>query len=170
LVAADNYSVNQNQTLNVSAPGVLANDTSAFGQTLTSVPVLNPGNGVLNLNPNGGFTYTPNPNFSGTDRFIYQANDGQTNIGTAWVTIVVNPVASTNPPPVITKLALSNKVVTLTWTAVPGRTYRAQFSTNLNPVNWSNIVPDVVASGATASATNNTGNAARRFYRVQLLP
>ena len=170
LVAGESYTVNQNQTLNVSAPGVLGNDTSAFGQTLTSVLVLNPGNGLLNLNPNGGFTYTPNANFSGTDQFIYQANDGQTNIGTARVTIVVNPVASTNPPPVITKVALSNGVVTLSWTSVAGRSYRAQFSTNITSINWSNVVPDVVASGATASATNSVGSAARRFYRVLLLP
>src|SRR5262249_14754962 len=139
LAAPDNYTINQNQVLNVPAPGVLGNDTSVFGQPLTSVTVLNPANGLLNLNANGGFTYTPNANFSGTDKFLYQANDGQTNIGTAWVTVVVNPVASTNPPPVITKVALSNSVVTLTWTAVPGRTYRAQFNTNLPSANWSNI-------------------------------
>jgi len=46
------------------------------------------------LNPNGGFTYTPNPGFVGTDSFTYQATDGMLPSNTATVTIVV-----TNAPP-----------------------------------------------------------------------
>jgi hypothetical protein len=168
LVTPDNYTANQNQALNIPASGVLSNDTSVFGQPLTAIAVVNPANGTLNLNTNGGFTYTPGPNYSGTDKFMYQANDGQTNIGTAWVTIVVNP--STNVLPVIQSIKLSNNVVTLTWASVAGRTYRAQYNSNLLTSTWSNIVPDVLASGPTATATNSVGTTPRRFYRVLLLP
>ena len=43
------------------APGVLANDTDADGDTLTAVLVAGPANGTLTLNADGSFTYTPTP-------------------------------------------------------------------------------------------------------------
>src|SRR5262249_22565599 len=46
----------------------------------------------------GGFTYQPSTNFNGNDSFTYQTLDGQTNLGTATVTITVNPV---NDAPVL---------------------------------------------------------------------
>src|SRR5262249_30146777 len=62
-----NFSTNQNTTLNVTAPGVLANDTDVDSNPLTAVLNTNVSNGTLTLNPNGSFSYTPNANFSGTD-------------------------------------------------------------------------------------------------------
>jgi hypothetical protein len=35
-----------------------------------------PGNGTLELHPNGSFHYTPHPGFSGDDRFSYYLDDG----------------------------------------------------------------------------------------------
>jgi VCBS repeat-containing protein len=49
-------------------------------------------NGTLTLGTNGGFTYVPNPNFSGTDSFTYRASDGPNQSNTATVTITVTPV------------------------------------------------------------------------------
>jgi hypothetical protein len=69
------YTVSQGQTLSVSAPGVLGNDTSFSGNPLTAILVTNPGNGTLTLNANGSFTYTPTATFVGTDSFTYQASD-----------------------------------------------------------------------------------------------
>jgi hypothetical protein len=96
LVAEDNYSVNENVQLTVPAPGVLANDSAVTGPSLTAAVVALPTNGVLNLNPNGSFTYLPNTNFFGKDSFTYQATDGQTNLGVATVGITV--VAVNQPP------------------------------------------------------------------------
>ena len=42
--------------------------------------------------PDGGFVYTPNANFSGVDPFTYTANDGESTSNAATVTITVNPV------------------------------------------------------------------------------
>jgi VCBS repeat-containing protein len=47
---------------------------------------------VLNLNPNGGFTYLSATNYNGSDAFTYRANDGTTNGNLATVTINVTPV------------------------------------------------------------------------------
>ena len=43
------------------------------------------------MNPNGGFTYTPNNGFSGTDGFTYQAPMTAPDSNMATVTITVNP-------------------------------------------------------------------------------
>ncbi|HSU55082.1 MAG TPA: cadherin-like domain-containing protein, partial [Candidatus Dormibacteraeota bacterium] len=168
LVANDAYSVNENSTLTVPAPGVLANDTSVFGQSLSASVLSGPPNGSISLNTNGGFTYTPHSNFSGIDQFNYQVNEGTNNLGNAWVTITVNPVAPINP--VIKSVTLSNSIATLSWSSISGRTYRLQFATDVRNQNWSNVVPDLVASGTLLSVTNNTQHAAARFFRVILLP
>ena len=39
--------------------------------------------GILTLTNNGGFSYTPANNFTGTDSFVYCANSGAINLGTA---------------------------------------------------------------------------------------
>lgn len=87
---SDAYSVNENATLTVPAPGVLANDTDAENSTLSTVLISTTTHGTLTLNANGSFTYTPQAGFSGTDSFRYKANDGTVNGNTATVTITVN--------------------------------------------------------------------------------
>ena len=80
----DSYSVNEDGTLNVAAPGVLANDTDVnTNVVLTASLVSGPTNGILTLNADGSFVYTPTPLFFGTDTFVYKASDGFTNSSTA---------------------------------------------------------------------------------------
>jgi hypothetical protein len=92
----DTYTIDEDTTLDVAAPGVLANDTDSDGDLLTAIPVDSPTNGTLVLNSDGSFTYEPNLNFNGTDLFTYMANDGASDSDVATVTITVNPVA--DPP------------------------------------------------------------------------
>ncbi|HEV2529069.1 MAG TPA: Ig-like domain-containing protein, partial [Thermomicrobiales bacterium] len=54
--------------------------------------------GTVTLAPDGTFTYTPAPNFAGTDSFTYTVSDG-TATSSGRVTITVTPV---NDPPVVT--------------------------------------------------------------------
>ena len=50
------------------------------------------------MDSGGGFTYTPNPGFSGTDTFTYSASDGFTNSAAATVTIeVTNEIPAGQP-------------------------------------------------------------------------
>lgn len=90
---ADSYSVQVNSSLSVPAPGVLGNDTDVDGNSLTAAIASGPVSGFLTLSNNGGFSYTPNVGFIGTDSFTYRANDGLTNSTPATVTISVLPPA-----------------------------------------------------------------------------
>ena len=85
----DNYATDQNVALNIAAPGVLANDSGPGA--LSAVLAAGPANGVLNLNADGSFDYTPNSGFSGADSFTYDADyNGTTD--QAVVNITVNTV------------------------------------------------------------------------------
>jgi VCBS repeat-containing protein len=95
--AEDSYSVQSGQTLNVATPGVLGNDSDAEGDPLTAELVTGPANGVLVLNADGSFSYTPNEGFIGSDTFTYQANDGLGLGNVATVTLTVTPEGTTLP-------------------------------------------------------------------------
>ncbi|HWI52644.1 MAG TPA: cadherin-like domain-containing protein, partial [Symbiobacteriaceae bacterium] len=88
----DTYSVLEDQTLNVAATGVLTNDTDPDGPSMTAQLVSNVSNGSLTLNGNGSFTYTPNPDFYGSDSFTYRVSDGTATSNVATVTITVTNV------------------------------------------------------------------------------
>jgi hypothetical protein len=92
----DVFSIEAGTRLEVSAPGLLANDTDPDGDPLTAqihaTPVSSfPTNGTLSLNADGSFTYLPDFGFSGTDTFTYIARDPRGGNDTATVTITVNP-------------------------------------------------------------------------------
>lgn len=65
----DNYITNQNTPLIISAPGVLSNDRAASTAILRSGPM----HGLVVMNSNGSFTYTPMTDYVGTDSFTYSA-------------------------------------------------------------------------------------------------
>lgn len=87
----DTYSTQVDQALDVSAPGVLTNDTDADGDLLSASLGTGPANGSLTLAADGSFSYTPTPGFEGTDTFTYLASDGSLRSNVATVTITVNP-------------------------------------------------------------------------------
>ena len=88
----DAYALNEDTTLTVSAPGVLANDSDPDGDAISAVLVTTTAHGTLILNADGSFSYSPQQNYVGVDTFCYQANDGLVNSTTATVTLTVNPV------------------------------------------------------------------------------
>src|SRR5204862_6749297 len=55
----DAYSTLEDTTLNIAAPGVLANDSDVDGDPLIAVLVRDVSHGALALNSDGSFTYTP---------------------------------------------------------------------------------------------------------------
>ena len=82
---ADTYSTLG--TLTVAAPGLLANDSDADGDTLTASVLTRPATGSLTLAIDGSFVYTPAPDAEGTVTFTYQADDGRGGVDAATVTI-----------------------------------------------------------------------------------
>jgi len=104
---ADSYTMNQGDVLTVAGlataalggTGVLANDTDVENSALTASKLTDPAHGMVTLNANGGFTYTPDTNFHGVDSFTYRANDGSLNSGAATVSITVLARPVITPPP-----------------------------------------------------------------------
>lgn len=86
----DTYAIQEDKTLIVNLPGLLANDSDADGDHLTAIQTASPANGTLALHSDGSLTYTPNANFNGTDIFTYVANDGADNSSATTVTININ--------------------------------------------------------------------------------
>ncbi|HZW24323.1 MAG TPA: Ig-like domain-containing protein, partial [Gallionella sp.] len=77
-VSNDVYTMIKGGTLNVAAPGVLANDRDPdIGDTLTAAKFTTPLVGTLAGRADGGFSYTPPANFTGTTRFGYLARDNK---------------------------------------------------------------------------------------------
>jgi len=94
----DTYSLPRNTTLSIdSANGVLQNDPLLVGSELTCTLVSGASHGVLALNPDGSFTYTPNTDYVGEDSFIYQSGtDGLVSNPATVILSVTNgrPVAN----------------------------------------------------------------------------
>jgi Immunoglobulin domain/Divergent InlB B-repeat domain/Immunoglobulin I-set domain len=63
-------------------------------------------------------------------------------------------------------LSVSNDVVSITWSAVPGLTYQVQYKNDLDAASWSNLSPVINATGPLAGTTDNLGDS-QRFYRVR---
>ena len=99
LAVDDAYITDENGTLDVEAPGVLANDYDYDGDSLTALLQSTVSNGTLSFNSDGSFTYMPNADFSGTDTFTYRVNDGTADSNVATVTITVNLVENGDPVP-----------------------------------------------------------------------
>jgi hypothetical protein len=99
---ADEYNTTEgnDRTLAVDAAnGVLQNDRDPEGGQLTAAEESGPPNGRVTLNADGSFTYNPDVNFFGDDRFTYRASDPTGKSSTGTVTIHVAPV---NDAPVFT--------------------------------------------------------------------
>jgi VCBS repeat-containing protein len=116
----DNYTTDEDTTLDISEPGVLANDTDPENDPMTAVLIDDVSHGTLNLNSNGGFDYTPDTDYYGTDSFTYQAYDGLEYSNTATVTITIDPVndppnAASNPDPADGETDVSTYAI-LSWT------------------------------------------------------
>lgn len=71
----DAYTLAEDTTLTVDAPGLLGNDTDADGQQLVITAGTAPLHGAFQLLSGGGFTYTPTANYNGPDSFTYRMSD-----------------------------------------------------------------------------------------------
>lgn len=107
-----------------SAPdrmSVINNDTDEDDpQSLTMVSpiVKSPLNGVLAMNSDGTFSYTPNPGYFGVDSFIYQIVDGQGNVAQAGVILTV--IRTNTAPSAIPDVYTLNEDTTLNVSAQEG--------------------------------------------------
>ena len=85
-----------NDTATVAAGGVLTGSsvlTNDSGSGLTVTASTQPSHGVLTMNPDGTYVYTPTPGYSGADTFAYTAIDLSGHSVTGSVTVTVQPKA-----------------------------------------------------------------------------
>lgn len=168
----DSYSTPENTPLvvSVSGPiansvlgaGILSNDADVEGDTLRAVLVSNVSHGILVLNANGSFNYTPNPGFYGSDSFTYQATDGAAASNVATVTLTVTPVST---PPTITARRMTPAGFQLEISSKLPATCVIQASTNLR--DWIPIFTNAPAAGTIVFTDADASNFASRFYRVE---
>jgi hypothetical protein len=85
----DAYTTGENTPLVVPVPGVLSNDTDPNGDPLIAILFSDVTHGILALDPNGSFVYTPTLSYIGPDSFTYWANDGIDNSNLATVSLTV---------------------------------------------------------------------------------
>jgi hypothetical protein len=76
---------------------VLANDTDPESDALTLINVDGAANGLTTFDSGGNVTFTPNPDFSGSEVFGYTVADSRGGVGGGIVTVTVTGV---NDPPV----------------------------------------------------------------------
>jgi hypothetical protein len=116
---------------------------------------------------NGVFEWTPSDADANSDQSITVrvSDDGLpplTDAKTFLVTVVSRPL--------ITGIDVTNNFVKVTWTSLAGQVYRLQFKTNQEETNWSEVLPDVMATGPSAAQTNAYVPEAAHFYRVMIVP
>ena len=110
-----------NTPLVVPAPGVLSNDT---GENITVQSNTDPSHGTVTLNPDGSYTYTPDPDYSGPDSYTYTIVDDAGQTDTATVKITVTPLAvddtATTPfeTPITVDVTVNDHGTSLTVTSV----------------------------------------------------
>jgi hypothetical protein len=149
VATAQSVSVNEDASVNITLTG-----TDPNNDTLTFATLTGPTNGTLSgTAPN--LTYTPNPNFSGSDSFTFKANDGTENSAPATVSITVNPLEEFNQ-----WLAL------FSITAGPGVdsdgdsiSNAVEFVIGGNPANQNNTAMLPTITMVTADPDNNSVNA-----------
>jgi hypothetical protein len=94
----DAYKTLVDETLSVASSGLLTNDIDLDGEPLTLTAILdNVDNGTLNASTDGAFTYTPNPDFIGTDAFVYRMRDASFNESDS-VFVTIEVVESNRAP------------------------------------------------------------------------
>ncbi|EXI89955.1 MAG: Cohesin domain protein [Candidatus Accumulibacter regalis] len=88
----DAYTQDEDTPLSIPASGVLGNDSDIDSATLTAVLIDGPQHGTLELAADGGFLYTPDADYFGSDSFTYRANDGQADSNQALVMLTIQAV------------------------------------------------------------------------------
>lgn len=142
-----------------------ATDPDVPPQTLTfSLDPGAPAGASINAT-NGMAFWTPADSQLGTNSLAVRVTDnGAPNLsdaGTIHITVL--------PRPALAIAKVSGVAVQLTWNSINGTAYQLQFKTNIADPAWTSLLPQVLATGPTASLTDtNIGPGA--YYRVQVVP
>jgi hypothetical protein len=96
----NHYVTMEGQTLDIPAPGLIANDIDPDGDTFILTNFFQPENGSLpSIVTNGAFRYEPNPGYTGIDTFRYRIQNNKGNFS-EYVTVTIEVLPDFNRPPV----------------------------------------------------------------------
>jgi hypothetical protein len=143
-----------------------ANDADSSANTLTFS--LTPGGaaGASVQSTTGLFTWlTADADANTTNNFSIAVTDNGSPALSDSKSFAITVVAR----PLITGISLTNDWVNVTWTTIPGDTYRLQFTTNLATPNWISVTQDVTATISNITHTNPFVPGTQHFYRVMLV-
>jgi hypothetical protein len=128
-------------------PGAPAGTTISSATGVISWPTATASSGTTNT-ITVRVTQTTSPNLSNVKSF----------------SVVVVPAPRLQPP------AFANGAAQLTWDAVVGQRYRVQYKSSLAATNWTDLAPDVTATGSTISVADAPGSSPQGYYRIVVLP
>jgi uncharacterized repeat protein (TIGR03803 family) len=127
------------------------------GGALTTLLSFNGTNGAF---PRAGLVQTPDGSFYGTT-----SRGGASDNGT-----IFRLVVASQQPPVFQLVSQTGNMLTLTWSAIVGRSYQLQRKTDLDQPAWIDWGSPVIATNATMTSSDVLGPVAHQFYRIALLP
>lgn len=116
VAVADIYGTPFQTSLQVAAPGVLANDLALGVLPLTAQLVQPPAYGTVSLNSDGSFLYVPEPDAGGPDVFTYRAVNSVGAGPAATVTVNVTQPTTVQRPRDMHVFDLAGNLLTLRWT------------------------------------------------------
>jgi hypothetical protein len=91
------------------------------------------------------------------------------NLQTNYQVTLVDGTLTIFGPPLLQVVTESNGTITLNWNATAGQSYQVQYTTALNPPDWTNLVI-ITATSSTATVSDALSSSTQRFYRIVWLP
>jgi Bacterial TSP3 repeat len=159
---------------NLSLPGGTSgyNFTGTAGATYYATLTAISGAGVSSTSA-ASDSGAPNPASQTTPVILLSATgdqDGDGMSNAAEQTAGTNPLSQASALKVTSSSRPSATSFNVTWSSVPGKTYRVQASTTLDSNSFTDISGDIPASaGATTSYLDSAANGLWKFYRVRVV-
>ncbi len=119
-------------------------DTDVLHFGLVEWPI----HGTLSGDP-PNLVYHPAPDFEGADQFSYRADDGELQSAEVNVGLTIVPLQVEDAlRPVLANVTVSMAGLTLTWSAIPGFTYRVIHRADPAVGEWMNASLDLLAESS----------------------
>ena len=143
-----------------------ATDVDLPPQTLTFSLDVAPGNAAIN-STNGIFSWqTADANATTTTNVTVRVTDN----GAPPLSDTKSFAVTVVPRPFILSIGITNATALIKWTSISGLVYHVNANGDLVNTNWTNLIPDVMATSTNASTTDTVGTNMHKFYRVAPVP
>lgn len=149
--------------VSVAIATLLANDTDADGDAISFVSFnpLSAHNGTV-TEESGTLRYTPAAGFQEADTFTYTISDGRGEPVTGTVTVAIRA-----PAPNLAIVRLGGGVCRISFSGIPGITYRVEATETLAPVNWQpSGIGTASEAGRVEIMDTPPAGSRQRFYRA----